>query len=254
MGNSPPTRNFASWPDSATSVGSASILASPLDSSALRIALNGNWGSPEKKREKPPATGGAWIGGSRRRPGPRERRRTSRAPPTARPCRRRSARPRPGANKLMPSSRRPLRDTSANFTSSCTCWLPTTWMRFATFSAWSWATSAARSGTRTSETSPESTTRSPAAETAIFSLGEELGELRAQAVEIAGHLQRDHQRLVPLVPERQIGRPDAPRGEQQLRRRDHLEVGDLRIGDRHPPDRLREDQAAGSARSRAPGS
>ena len=51
IGNSPPTRNFASWPDSATSVGSASSLASPLDSSAVRIALNGKFGRPEKNSE-----------------------------------------------------------------------------------------------------------------------------------------------------------------------------------------------------------
>ena len=63
IGNSPPTRNFASCPDSATSVGSASILASPLDSSAVRIALNGKFGRPEKNSEKPPPSAGLWTGG-----------------------------------------------------------------------------------------------------------------------------------------------------------------------------------------------
>ena len=63
IGNSPPTRNFASCPESATSVGSASILARPLDSSAVRIAENGNLGSPEKNRLNPPVTAGASIGG-----------------------------------------------------------------------------------------------------------------------------------------------------------------------------------------------
>ena len=40
-------------------------------------------------------------------------------------------------------------------------------------------------------TSPESTTRSPAAETEIFSVGEELEQLRAQAIEVARHQQRE---------------------------------------------------------------
>ena len=47
-----------------------------------------------------------------------------------------------------------------------------------------------------------------------------------------------------LVPERQIGGPHTARGEQQLRRRDHLEIGDARIGDGDARDRLGEDQQA----------
>src|SRR4029078_9574947 len=69
IGNSPPTRNFASWPDSATSVGSASSLARPLDSSAVRMALNGKFGRPEKNSEKPPPTAGLWTGGLAALPG-----------------------------------------------------------------------------------------------------------------------------------------------------------------------------------------
>ena len=187
IGNSPPTRNFASCPDSATSVGSASILARPLDSSAVRIALNGNLRQPREeqreaaRRPRAPAPAAA-------RPSPsRGSRRTSRPRSTGRPCPPTKRPPGSCANRLMPSSRRPLRDTSANFTSSCTCWLPTTWIRLAIFSACSWATSAARSGTRTSDTSPDRTIRSPAAETAIFSVGKNSRELGAQPVEVARH-------------------------------------------------------------------
>ena len=63
IGNSPPTRNFASCPDIATSVGSASILAMPLDSRAVRIALNGKFGRPENNNENPPPIAGVGTGG-----------------------------------------------------------------------------------------------------------------------------------------------------------------------------------------------
>src|SRR5215831_7956335 len=63
MGNSPPARNLASCPDIATSVGSASVLDSPFDSSRLRIALNGRLGSPEKNREKDAPWAGVGISG-----------------------------------------------------------------------------------------------------------------------------------------------------------------------------------------------
>src|SRR5215831_9656074 len=63
IGNSPPARNFASWPDIATSVGSASVLDRPFDSSRLRIALKGRLGSPEKKSENEAPCDGAGTSG-----------------------------------------------------------------------------------------------------------------------------------------------------------------------------------------------
>src|SRR5215212_1121093 len=70
MGNSPPARNLASWPDSATRVGSARIFARPLDSSRLTIADRGNLGMPEKNSEKAEGLSGENTGGTPKRPVP----------------------------------------------------------------------------------------------------------------------------------------------------------------------------------------
>ena len=255
IGNSPPARNFASWPDSATSVGSASIFARPFDSSAVRMALNGKLGRPEKNSEKPPPTAGLWTGRAPApSPCPGTARNESGEVPTAPPCRA-TKRPAGVLVEEVEAHLRAGRCATPRRTSPpaapAGCRRPC--MRLATLSACSLATSAARSGTRTSETSPESTTRSPGGRDGDLLAGEEILELRAQRVEVARHQQREHQRLVALVPQRQVGAADAARREQELRRRDDLEVGDLRVGDRDARRSAPTGSAAGSARSRARG-
>lgn len=61
MGISPPARKRASWPESVTSVGSASTLAMPFCSSRFSMALKGKVGLPEKKSEKALAN---WFAGT----------------------------------------------------------------------------------------------------------------------------------------------------------------------------------------------
>ena len=246
MGNSPPARNFASCPERVTSVGSASTLASPFSSRRLSVTLNGNGVADPKKSWKACPSGAVGNGGRLARRGPVRGTRSPacrgrcRGCSPGRPCRPtccavRRAPEEVDADLLAGRSR----ETSANLTSSCTWWLPLTVIRFATCLACSRATSAMRSGVRRSSTSPESTTRSPAAETRDVLLREELLELPAQGLDVARHLQRDDERHVVLVPEGEVGGAGTLGGEQELVRRDHLEVGDARVGDRDARDRPR---------------
>ena len=242
IGNSPPTRNFASWPDSATSVGSASILASPLDSSAVRIALNGKFGSPEKNSEKPPPTRGAWTGGLPGAPGPGNLRRT-----VGRHRRRGHPADEPAAGVLVEDVEAQLAQPGARHLGELHLQLHLlvaddldqvrdlvgVKLRRPRRRARERARRRPRPTARPDRPPPTPRSSRSGRTRAAASAGDRgCASPAARCTSASSRLFHSVRSVVA----------DAARGEQQLRRRDHLEVGDLRIGDRDAPDRLGQQQ------------